>query len=298
MDNLVWVYHKLSEFNIHGFNNLKEWILGEFTVLFSEIYTAAISKTEMEYVKERINSVAQVGNYLSSQGNAGIFNYYYAWMLRGDLPELYAEGFFDEKEFIRRNRDFLVNSYNSERYEYRRNPEISFLYYLYHYSQNVRKEGARIQEFAVSKYYVKAVAEIQSALQQKIAKDGIAIETNPSSNFLIGTFRKYEKHPIIRFYNKGLVHDPEKLGSCPQIPVSVNTDDQGVFNTSLENEYALLACAMESLTDEQGKPFYNRYDIYDWLDQISNLVNEQSFGHIADMKDKGTYYDSGLKSNH
>lgn len=295
LDNLVWVYHKLSEFNIHGFNNLKEWILGEFTVLFSEIYTAAISKTEMEYVKERINSVAQVGNYLSSQGNAGIFNYYYAWMLRGDLPELYAEGFFDEKEFIRRNRDFLVNSYNSERYEYRRNPEISFLYYLYHYSQNVRKEGARIQEFAVSKYYVKAVAEIQSALQQKIAKDGIAIETNPSSNFLIGTFRKYEKHPIIRFFNKGLVHDPEKRESCPQIPVSVNTDDQGVFNTSLENEYALLACAMESLTDEQGKPLYNKYDIYDWLDKIRNMGNEQSFGHIADMKDKGTYYDSESK---
>lgn len=210
----------------------------------------------------------------------------------GDLPELYAEGFFDEKEFIRRNRDFLVNSYNSERYEYRRNPEIAFLYYLYHYNQNVRKEGARIQEFVVSKYYVKAVAEIQSAFQKKIAKNGIAIETNPSSNFLIGTFRKYEKHPIIRFFNKGLVHDPEKLESCPQIPASVNTDDQGVFNTSLENEYALLACAMESLTDEQGKPLYNRYDIYDWLDQIRSMGNEQSFGHIADMKDKGTYYDS------
>lgn len=291
LDNLVWVYHKLSEFNIHGFNNLKEWILGEFTVLFSEIYTASISKTEMECVKERINPAPQGGNYLSSQGNASIFNYYYAWMLRGDLPELYAEGFFNEEEFIRRNRDFLVNSYNSDRYEYRRNPEISFLYYLYHYNQNVRKEGARIQEFVVSKYYVKAVAEIQSAFQKKNAKDGIAIETNPSSNFLIGTFRKYEKHPIIRFFNKGLVHDPEKLESCPQIPVSVNTDDQGVFNTSLENEYALLACAMESLTDEQGKPLYNRYDIYDWLDQIRSMGNEQSFGHIADMKDKGTYYD-------
>lgn len=292
LDNLVWVYHKLSEFNIHGFNNLKEWILGEFTVLFSEIYTAAISKNEMECVKERIKSADQGGNYLSSQGNASIFNYYYAWMLRGDLPELYAEEFFNEEEYIRRNRDFLVNSHNSDRYEYRRNPEISFLYYLYHYNQNVRNEGARIQEFAVSKYYVKAVAEIQSALQKKIAKDGIAIETNPSSNFLIGTFRKYEKHPIIRFFNKGLVHDSEKLESCPQIPVSVNTDDQGVFNTSLENEYALLACAMESLTDEQGKPLYNRYDIYDWLDKIRNMGNEHSFGYIADIKDRGGYYDS------
>lgn len=135
------------------------------------------------------------------------------------------------------------------------------------------------------------MAELQNALQKRIATCGIAIETNPSSNFLIGTFRKYEKHPIIRFYNKGLVHDPKKLAECSQIPVSVNTDDQGVFNTSLENEYALLACAIESLTDSQGKPLYNKYDIYDWLDRIRRMGNEQSFGHIADMKEMGGYYD-------
>ena len=34
LDNLVWVYHKLSEFNIHGFNNLKELILGYFAMSF------------------------------------------------------------------------------------------------------------------------------------------------------------------------------------------------------------------------------------------------------------------------
>ena len=49
---------------------------------------------------------------------------------------------------------------------------------------------------------------------------------------------------------------------------------------------------MESLTDEQDKPLYNKYDIYDWLDKIRNMGNEQSFGYIADMKDKDGYYDS------
>lgn len=291
LDNLVWIYHKLSEFNIQGFDNLKEWILGEFTVLFSEIYAAAVNKTEFRCIAERITSSDRSGNCFFSQGNSCIFNYYYAWMLRGDLPELYSQGYFNEEEYVRRNRDFLVNSYHPDRYEYRLNSEISFLYYMYHYNQKVHSEGNRIQEFIVSKYYVKAVSELQNALQKRIAACGIAIETNPSSNFLIGTFRKYEKHPIIRFYNKGLVHDPKKLAECSQIPVSVNTDDQGVFNTSLENEYALLACAIESLTDSQGKPLYNKYDIYDWLDRIRRMGNEQSFGHIADMKEMGGYYD-------
>lgn len=298
LDNLVWIYHKLSEFNIQGFNNLKEWIRGEFTVLFTDIYASAVSKAEIECIADRIKLAGQDGNDLLSQGDSGIFNYYYAWMLRGDLPELYAEGYFNEGEYIRRNRAFLVNAYHSNRYEYRCNPSVSFLYYMYHYSQKVRSEGAKIQEFTVSKYYVKAVAELQNALQRKIAECGIAIETNPSSNFLIGTFRKYEKHPIIRFYNKGLVHDPEKLAACSQIPVSVNTDDQGVFNTSLENEYALLACAIESLTDSEGKPLYNRYDIYNWLDQIRSMGNEQSFGHIIDMKEEGGYYDLEERANH
>ena len=291
LDNLVWIYHKITEFDIQGFDNLKEWIRGEFTLLFAEIYVSAVEKTELECIAERIKPVGRNGIDLLPQGDSCIYNYYYAWALRGDLPELYAEGYFNEAEFIRRNRPFLINPYRLDRHEYRANPGVSFLYYLYHYNQNVRNEGAKIQEFTVSKQYVKVVAELQDALQRKIARLGIAIETNPSSNFLIGTFRKYEKHPIIRFYNKGLVHDSEKLEACSQIPVSVNTDDQGVFNTSLENEYALLACAVESLTDSHGQPLYDRYDIYDWLDQIRNMGNEQSFGHIADLKEAGMYYD-------
>lgn len=291
LDNLVWIYHKLSEFNIAGFENLKEWILGEFTILFSNIYASAISKSELECISEQAKNAGCFENYLSIHSESSVFNYYYAWMLRGDSPELYAGGFFNEKEFLRQNSPFLVNPSFPECYELRRYPDISLLYYMYHYNQKVRDSGSRIQEFPVGKYYVKAVSEIQKALQKEIADRGIAIETNPSSNILIGTFRKYEKHPIIHFYNRGLVHSMEQLQECPQIPVSVNTDDQGVFNTSLENEYALLARAMESVTDQYGKPIYNKCDIYDWLDQIRCMGNEQSFGYIDDMKEKGGYYD-------
>lgn len=105
----------------------------------------------------------------------------------------------------------------------------------------------------------------------------IGIECNPTSNFLIGTIDKYEKHPIIEFFNLGLETDPELIKNCSQLFVSINTDDQGIFGTSLENEYALMAIALEKAKDEDGIKKYNPTMIYDWLDKIRKMGIEQSF---------------------
>ena len=281
LDNLVWIYHKLIEFDIKGYENLKEWILGEFTVLFHEIYSSNVTKSELECIAQRSGNTLKSSFY---ERNVDIFNYYYAWKLRGDDPEMYEFGFFDEMKYIRTMQEFRVNKEYPEYYELRSLPAAALVYYLYHYNKNVRGRGRVTREVHISKSYARAVAEIQIFIQKQIASRGIAIETNPSSNYLIGTFRQYEKHPIIRFYNKGLVHNPEKLEECPQILVSVNTDDQGVFHTSLENEYALLARALEAVTDENDRPIDNKRDIYEWLDNIRIMGNEQSFGDLAEKK--------------
>lgn len=57
----------------------------------------------------------------------------------------------------------------------------------------------------------------------------------------------YSKHPIMEFYNRELEHDYKKLEECSQLCVSINTDDKGVFSTSLENEYSLMARALEEM---------------------------------------------------
>ena len=68
------------------------------------------------------------------------------------------------------------------------------------------------------------------------ASRGIGVETNPSSNLAISMAESYEELPIVQMYNKDLTWDEEKLRECPQINVSINTDDKGIFHTSLENE--------------------------------------------------------------
>ena len=118
---------------------------------------------------------------------------------------------------------------------------------------------------------------MQKKIQKQIAKRGIAIETNPSSNLLIGGLPGYEAHPIISFYNKGLVSDVDKLEACPQINVSINTDDPGVFITSLYNEYTLMAGSLENLTDRDGNHVYKKDMVYDWINNVRKMGKKQAF---------------------
>ena len=257
LDNLVWIYHKLGEYGISGYENLKDWILDEFTVVFGRLYRSIDDSVRVD-----------------------INNYYNAWKLRGDDPSLYENGHFDKRRMEYHRQPYLVNEIYPEAYEIRELKDISDLYYRYHFDERSRRLGNVTTEYTMTKGYVSALTEIQHAMQFDIASRGLAIETNPSSNYHIGTFRSYDDHPIVHFFNKGLVHDEEKLRACAQIPVSINTDDQGIFNTSLENEYALLASSLEAVTDDRDRKIYRPSDIYEWLDNIRIMGNDHNFAEM------------------
>ena len=131
---------------------------------------------------------------------------------------------------------------------------------------------------------IEAIKKVRKAMQKEIARLGIGIETNPSSNYLIGNFRRYDKHPIVQWYNAGLTYDKEELDDCPQLQVSVNTDDQGVFSTSLENEYAYLAIALEKCKDESGNCKYPRSFVLEWLDSVRKMGISQSFKYVEEKE--------------
>ena len=169
------------------------------------------------------------------------------------------------------NREFPVN------YKIRYKPEVAMLYYAYHFNPEVKKAGDEMIEVKVHPNFIRAVKKIQLKMQEDICMLGIGIETNPSSNYLIGTFRRYDKHPIVGWYNYGLTLDFDAMQKCPQMQVSINTDDQGVFSTYIENEYAYLALALEKSRNAQGAPLYKRTMILQWLDNIRKMGLSQSF---------------------
>lgn len=141
----------------------------------------------------------------------------------------------------------------------------------------VRQDGAKRIKVDISPEYVQAVKAIQVEMRHLLARKGIAVEAAPTSNVLIGTFRKYEDHPILTFFNRGLPVTPQEEAACAQLQVSINTDDSGVFYTNLEMEHALLARGIERLVGEDGKLRFQRTDIYNWLDHIRVMGNDQSF---------------------
>ncbi len=259
LDNISWLISRISKYNLFQFSQYRDYLGWQFQNLFHEIYDS--------FEKDDKNKVAITPEL-----------YYEAWKLRGDDPFLYNhEGKFDEAQHI----TFWSKSGVNWRYPVegakRKLSVVNVLYYHYHFNPDVKEKGTEIIEFKVLPDYIKVVEEVQKCFQKEIAQKHLGIETNPSSNYLIGTFRRYDKHPIINFFNLGLETDPEKIRNCPQLFVSINTDDQGVFNTYLENEYALMALALEKVKDENGNPVYHPAMIYDWLDRIRRMGLEMSF---------------------
>lgn len=89
----------------------------------------------------------------------------------------------------------------------------------------------------------------------------------------IGTITQYEEHPIIRFNSRKL----KATEKGNNLSVSINTDDQGVFDTLLENEYGLMALALKKATDENMNALYDIEDIYEWIDYVRRMGLDQVF---------------------
>lgn len=284
LDNLVWMYIKIREMGISGYDDLLLNIEKDYEQYFREIYYNNISEQYILSVKEKMRYMAYGKNLSRSNMGTGFLSsfdintYYDSWKLRGDNPECYINGYYENSGFLGCGWDrFRLNDGIIRDADIRDHFEAGFLYHSYHYNAKVKVTGNEIVEIRVSDKMIQAVTDVQKYMQKFIARLGIGIETNPTSNYLISTFKRYDKHPLLKFYNIGLSINERELADCPQILSSINTDDQGIFATCLENEYALMLLALERMEDDQGKSLYTRERIYQWLDNIRRMGLRQSF---------------------
>lgn len=263
LDNVVWLYYKLIEFQIPQSDNLKSYLLAEYERCFKMLYGSCMENYYLSY---------------------GIHTYYEAWKNRDKNPHLYRYGEYKGNELDDWGEN--TSKYVKEEKWYNKKEILQLLYY-YHYSADVRCGKNHPQKIRIPELYVDGVEKVQRALQQYIAEKGICVEANPSSNLVISSMKRYGEHPISNIYNMGLINSSEELMECPQIHVSINTDDKGVFHTSLENEYALMGRAMEQIKDENGIYKYRKQMVYDWLERIRQNGNQQSF--LNDVADTPMY---------
>ena len=293
LDNLVWVLYRSLEWNISIPLELRNILKERAETLMYEIY----------------------GNgYIGGdtwRAELQLADYYRSWKLRGDDPSVYAEAMMNPMTDIitRIKRDVrgisgeyeraklddrlwecatssiditsilqygLFENGRSDMLMVRKQQRIQMLLYKYHFGLKERERGQEIISYSVTKPYVQVIKAIQEYMMERIMQNGIAIECNPSSNKLIGTFDKYEQHPIFRFnhYNLKL---PEHDQNQTQLCVSINTDDLGVFDTSLENEYALIYGCLQKRFDENGKRLISDDAILEYLNHLRMLGNDMAF---------------------
>lgn len=292
LDNLVWLYYRIKRFGLRDYDDLLLFIEQEYSKYFRQIYGNFVCDDFFNRVMlearehfRQMNRVVWdvVEGYCNTHFYFRISEYYAAWKLRGDDPECYKHGYFQEPDDFSEWNRYAVNRNYPGDYKIRYNPECAYLYYLYHYCSRAKEEGERVIEAKATPRMVACVKEIQREMKKWIAKIGIGIEANPSSNYLIGSFKRYDKHPIFDFYNIGLTTSQEELYQCPQLLVCINTDDQGIFSTYLENEYALLALALGKAKDEMGQNKYNRTMIYQWIDNVRKQGLNLSFSDNPDI---------------
>ena len=202
-----------------------------------------------------------------------IETYYDSWHLRGDSPYLYRSGKYQQSSsFIDGYERWGAN----EKYTFRYLKSES-LYYAYHFDATVRERGRKLKDVFINAEYIHLIKQVQRAMQEFVESSGIGIELNPTSNYLIAPISRFDKHPILNFYDIGLTGEASGVSPSPQISVSINTDDQGVFDTSLENEYAVLASALERIERPDGGKKYPSSLVYNWLNQIRQMGIGQSF---------------------
>lgn len=204
-----------------------------------------------------------------------IHDYYESWLLRGDNPIRYEQWHSKGIDYTKRVSQWQNADLNQDpdAIAARQNPIACRLYYDYHFNRDVRQKGADIMELHCPERTAQLINNLQYQLLKQLESMNIGIESNPTSNVRIGGFSRYLDLPIMKLLRAN--HNYFNLST------SINTDDRGVFATSIEREYALLACAIfkETLLEQtqQQQPDLHMSDICKWLDQIRCNGLTQSF---------------------
>ncbi len=251
LDNLMWLNHKLRTYNISIPSELQQYMDDKIFYYACEIYGSHLtdSKDLQHWTNQEL---------------------YAAWLLRGDNPDSLNtedEALMGWNKYARNN--FAQAELNQSALYARKDKRIIHLALLYHFC---KAEGNKMCMEKLPISILSVLPQLQCCMRKEVERQKIAIETNLSSNLFIGEFFRYDTHPILQC-NRDMLDD-----TCEtSIPVSINTDDQGIFNSSISNEFALMASAVEKISDADGLPRFRPVSVLQWLEYIRVSAQSQRF---------------------
>lgn len=130
---------------------------------------------------------------------------------------------------------------------------------------------------STDEFNLDTLGDIQSIIRKKISREGIIVETNPTSNRAIGEIDDIFEHYILDLKSKKFAESNEDACVENNLIVTVNTDDPSVFQTSLSSEFSYIYYALL----DKG---YAKRDVLEWIEEVrkngmsSSFIKDRSFG--------------------
>ncbi|HEY2294193.1 MAG TPA: hypothetical protein VGM86_26125 [Thermoanaerobaculia bacterium] len=121
---------------------------------------------------------------------------------------------------------------------------------------------------SVNSEYVELVCKLRQRVFRRVERAEVILEVCPTSNLLIGRFPSYDRLP---YTNLNRLHLDPAADNEPQILFSINSDDPGMFQTTVANEYRALGQAMIATRK------YQRRQVVRWLDEARRIGLASTF---------------------
>ncbi len=126
------------------------------------------------------------------------------------------------------------------------------------------------EDFKVPYRYERVIKKVQNRMMKLLKGKNIFIETTPTSNVRIGRLGQYDELPLFRF-------SKVRIRPSQDILISVNTDDKGIFATSLHREFSLLALALVKQRHKGKVTKWDRQAVFQYIGHLARAGQEQRF---------------------
>lgn len=280
LDDIAWMYfilNKDSKLNIHDKQELTKYLYNEFEENKKLLYEGV---THGNFELDKIT----IEDYIDSIH------------LRGDNPCVIAcnyaiENVKEKYEELIRDDGAKINYKSINHEKAFKNKCAREIYYVYEFNAEIYKKGKQIVVKKINNSYIVSVVYVQAEIQELVKEKEIIIEANPSSNRKISPIEKFIDLPLFRLNDENLMlvarknvltnnfnfkthlvegNDMEMEYVQKNLRICVNTDDSGIFQTTLNREYELIAAAL----DVEGE---KKEDIRKYLNYLAKQSLSASF---------------------
>lgn len=257
LDNIAWTLDKIRKWNLNVTAGMYEKLKVAFDNYYDQLYNC--NKAYKNYSPD-------------------LLAYIKAWKKRGDNPECYSSMSFNPN--VLANHSFTEWDRCAIRKKHafkdiKNNLVVYDIIHRYHFDAKLKKLAKEIIYYTTEPEFIELTKHLQIRMRNYLLEKGVAVESCPSSNFLISNLDDFKEIPTFNLFPIVESHD-----NFIRLNVSINTDDQGVFYTSLQKEYAMLAGTLREQKDENGLRIHSDDKILNWIEHLINNGKQQCFRSI------------------